>query len=65
MKYAEARAQFRSKYQGPWGRHLSNVTMTSMVGQYDPEKQESIHPRVVGGRTVFPKKNTMKHTQAS
>lgn len=35
---------FRAKYKGPMGKHLSNLTQTSLTGSYEEDKQRSIHP---------------------
>lgn len=35
---------FLKKYQGPTGAHLSCLTQTSMVGDYELHRQSSIHP---------------------
>lgn len=51
---------FRERYQGPDGKHLANLTETSLKGTYTPAIQRSIHPRVFDGRTVWPKANTKK-----
>lgn len=53
-------SKFYERYPGPKGRHLSHLTSTTLTGDFDMAKQESIHPRVQGGRQVHEKVNTAK-----
>lgn len=56
---------FELNYVGPTGKHLSHRTYFTQTGEPAKEDtQESIHPRVRFGRTLFPKVNTAKEKRA-
>lgn len=54
------KSKFLRSYPGPRGPHLNQLTMTTMSGAYEDKDQQSIHPRVVNGRTMHKKVNTAK-----
>lgn len=55
---SDMKARFYAKYPGPRGRHLSFLTQTSITGSFKDDQQQSIHPRVSGGRQRHAKVNT-------